>query len=287
MKFQKNISLAKLTSFKIGGPAKYFCVAKNKKDLIGAVKWAKQKKIPFFILGGGSNVLGLDKGFNGLIIKIHNSKFIIHNSEIYAEAGVKLEDLVKLSERESLAGLEWAAGIPGTIGGAVCGNAQAFRTKMSDIVESIEVFNTKTLKIKTLLKKECDFSEKNSIFKKNKNLIILSTNLKLKKGDKKEIEKKIKENLDYRKKNHPWQFPSAGSVFLNKPGLLPSAALIEKAGLKGAKLKGAMVSKKHAGFIINTGNATAQDVLDLIKLIKQKVKQKFGIELQEEIQIIK
>ncbi len=287
MKFQENVLLSNHTTFKIGGPAKYFCVARNKKDLIKAVKKAKELKMPFFILGKGSNVLALDKGFNGIVIKIHNSKLIIHNSGIYVEAGVKLEDLVKLSIKKSLTGLEWAVGIPGTVGGAVYGNAQAFGTKMSDIIKSVEIFDAKTLKIKTLTKKKCDFSEKHTVFKKNKDLIILSSVIKLKNGKKKEIQKRIKKHLDYRKKNHPWKFPSAGSVFVNKTGGPSSAHLIEKCGLKGTKVGGAKVSEKHAGFIVNTGEAKARDVLKLIKIIKQKVKSKFRIDLEEEIQIIK
>jgi len=308
MRFQKNVLLSKHTTFKIGGPAKYFCIAGNKEDLIKAIKKVKELKVPFFILGKGSNVLALDKGFNGIVIKIHNSKLIIHNSGIYVEAGVKLEDLVKLSIKKSLTGLEWVVGIPGTVGGAVYGNAQAFNIKMSDIIKSVEIFDAKTLKIKTLTKKECDFSEKHTVFKKNKNLIILSAVIKLKNGKKKEIQKRIKEHLNYRKKNHPWKFPSTGSIFVNqesrirnhellkefpelrkfnKEGIIPSSYLIEKCGLKGIKAGGAKVSEKHAGFIVNTGEAKARDVLKLIKIIKQKVKSKFRIDLEEEIQIIK
>ncbi len=287
MDIRENISLAKHTTFKIGGPAKYFCIARNKEDLIKAVKKAKELKMPFFILGGGSNILALDKGYNGIVIKVQNSKLKTQNSNIYVEAGVKLEDVVKLTARKSLSGLEWAAGIPGTVGGAVYGNAQAFDVKMSDIIKSVEIFDTKTLKIKNLLKKQCQFLAKKSIFKKNKNLIILSVVLKTKKGDKEKIKKEIKKHLDYRKKNHPWRFPSAGSVFVNKTGTAPSARLIEKCGLKGTKIGGAKVSEKHAGFIVNTGKAKAEDVLKLIKIIKQKVKRKFGVVLEEEIQIIK
>jgi len=272
MVIKENISLAKYTSFKIGGPARYFCIAKNKEDLIEAIKWAKQKKVPFFVFGGGSNVLALDEGFNGLVIKFETSK---------------LEDLVKSSAKKSLTGLEWAAGIPGTVGGAVYGNAQAFDIKISDIIKSVEVLNVKTLKIKKLLKKQCQFSAKKSVFKKNKNLIILSVLLKLKKGNKKKIQKEIKEHLNLRKQKHPLNFSSAGSVFVNKTGTAPSSHLIEKAGLKGIRVGGAKVSEKHTGFIINTGNAKSEDVLGLIKIIKQKIKSKFGITLKEEIQIIK
>lgn len=307
VKFQNNISLSKHTTFKIGGPARYFCIAKNKEDLIKAVKKAKELNLPFFILGGGSNVLALDEGFNGLVIKIKNCKLKIspyggssegrQNSEIYAEAGTKLENLIKFSAKNSLTGLEWVAGIPGTIGGAVYGNAQAFDIKMFDIVKSVEVLNVKTLnhirdkslngvKIENLSKKQCQFSAKKSIFKKNKNLIILSVVLNLKQGDKENIQKEIKKHLNIRKQRHPLNFPSAGSIFVNKTGGLASSYLIEKAGLKGIKKGGAKVSEKHAGFIVNTGKAKAKDVLDLIKIIKQKVKSKFGIILKEEIQII-
>lgn len=286
MDIKENISLAKHTTFKIGGPARYFCIAKKKKNLIDAIKWAEQKKVSFFVLGGGSNVLVLDKGFNGLIIKIENCKLKIENCNLFADAGTKLENLIRLSVRASLAGLEWAAGIPGTVGGAVYGNAQAFDIKMSDIIKSVEVLNVKTLKIKNLSKKQCQFSAKNSTFKKNKNLIILSAVLSLKQGNKKKIQKEIKNYLSIRKQRHLLNFPSAGSVFVNKTGGLSSSYLIEKAGLKGIKKGGAKVSEKHAGFIINTGEAKAKDVLDLIKIIKQKVKSKFGITLKEEIQII-
>ena len=306
-KVKENIFLAKHTTFKIGGRACYFFKAKNKEDLIKAVRIAKEFKMPFFILGEGSNVLFSDKGFKGLIIKTLNSKFQILDSKIYAEAGVELDKLVKLSLKESFTGLEWAVGIPGTMGGAIYGNAQAFNNKMSDMVEKVEVLDIKGLKIKNLSKKQCRFSQKNSVFKTNKNLIIISEILKLKKGKKKEIKEKIKKYLNYRKRNHPLNFPSAGSVFinkeikiksskllkkfpelkeLNKKGIIPSAYLIEKCGLKGKKIGKAQISDKHANFIVNLGGAKAKDVLKLMKLAKQKVKKNFKISLKEEIQII-
>jgi len=287
MKFAENISLAKYTTFKIGGPAKHFYIAKNKKDLIEAINKAKESKLSIFILGGGSNTLALGKGYDGLVVKIHNSQFTIHNSEIRVDAGVDLSELVKIVSKKSLAGLEWAAGIPGTVGGAVYGNAQAFDSKMSDIIKNVEVLNLKNLSVKTLNRKQCSFSAKKSIFKQNKNLVILSVILKLKKGDRGKIEEEAKEHIKLRKEKHPLQYSSAGSIFVNRVGKPSSSYLIEKAGLKGTKVGGAEVSSKHAGFIINTGHAKAKDVLDLIKIIKQKVKDKFAVDLQEEIQIIK
>lgn len=297
VQFQENVSLANYTSFKIGGPAKYLFIAESKEELIKAIKKAKELRLPFFILGGGNNVLALDKGYDGLIIKIHNSQAtlrgvrfafsIIRNSEIYAEAGVSLFKLVGLATESSLAGLSWAAGIPGTVGGAVYGNAQAFKTRMSDIIKEVEVLNSKTLEVETLKGDQCSFSEKNSIFKQDKDLIILSVVLKLNKGDKKKIQKEIKEHLEFRKKNQPLEFPSAGSVFINEDGRASSSKLIDQAGLKGLRIGDAQVSEKHAGFIINLGKAKSEDVLGLIKVIQQKVKEKFNIDLKPEIQIIK
>lgn len=285
--FKKNVPLANHTTFKIGGPAKYFFEAGTKEEIIEAVKFAKENNLPFFILGGGSNVLALDEGYNGLIIKIKNAKLKIENSSIIADAGIMLCSLVKASLDASLSGLEWAVGIPGTFGGAVRGNAQAFGENIAGNLEEVEALDTNSLKIKTFNKEDCSYSEKNSIFKEKSSLIILSAKLKLKKGKKKEIDKKIKENLFYRKESQPFGFPSAGSVFVNEEGRDPSSVLIEKAGLKGKKAGRAMVSKKHAGFIVNLGGATAKDVLELIKIVKKEVKNKFAVNLKEEIQIIK
>ncbi len=304
---QENIPLAKHTTFKIGGPAKYFYIAKKQKDLVRVIKTAKELKLPFLILGGGSNVLFSDKGYNGLVIKIQTSKIVISNSEIFAEAGALLDKIVRLSLEKSLTGLEWAAGVPGTIGGAVYGNAGAFGSVIGDMVKTVKVLDINNLKIKKFSFKDCRFSSKNSIFKKKKNLIILSVILGLKRGDKKEIQKKIKERLNYRKKNHPLNFPSAGCAFknqkskiknqkllkifpqikeFNKRGMIPASYLIDKCGLKGKKLGKAKISEKHANFIINLGGAKTKDVLKLIKLAKQKVKNKFGVRLEEEIIVI-
>ena len=286
--FQENISLAGEINFKLGGKARYFFSAKSKSEIIEAVKLAKKENLKFYILGGGSNILAADEGYNGLVLKIHNSKFIIHNSKIMAESGTLLNDIVEGAAQNSLSGLEWAAGIPGEIGGAIYGNAQAFGENMAGLIEEVESFDASDLKIKKLKKGECDYSEKTSIFKKNKNLIILSAVLNLKKGDKKEIIKKMKEHWDLRREKHPLNYPSAGSMFVNcPPPAPPSSYLIEKAGLKGLRVGDAMVSEKHAGFVINLGKATCKDVLELVNKIKKEVKEKSGFELEQEVQIIK
>ncbi len=259
---RKDILLKNYTTFKIGGPARYFFIAKNKEDIIKAVKTAKEFKLPFFILGGGSNILVSDKGFNGLVIKFGQPL------SLYVSKG-----------------LEWAAGIPGTVQGAVCGNAGAFGKSMKNVVESVEVFDTETEKVKIFKNKNCRFSYRNSIFREKKNLIILSATLQLKKEDKKVIENKIKKNLEQKKRTQPLDFPSAGSIFKNPQGF-SAGELIEKSGLKGKKIGDAEISKNHANFIVNLGKAKAKDVLSLMKLAKQKVKNKFGIVLEEEIELL-
>ncbi len=192
-KVERNVSLAEYNTFKIGGKAQYFFIARNKNNLIKAIKTAKKLKLPFFILGAGSNILFSDKGFKGLVVHFKFSKCEFKNSKVYAGAGVMLNKLVKLAKKESLAGIEWAIGIPGTLGGAIYGNAQSFFVRMSDIIESVEALDKKTLEIKIFLNEDCSFSLKNSIFKKNKDLMIISAVLKLKKEGKKGIEKRIKE----------------------------------------------------------------------------------------------
>lgn len=304
---RENIALSGYTTFKIGGPARYFFSAKTEQDLIRALKAAKDSKLSFFILGGGSNILVSDRGYKGLVVHNLSSGLKISNSKVVAEAGAKLSEAVKAAAKNGLTGLEWAAGIPGTIGGAIYGNAGAFWLSMRDIIKSVKALDLKTLKTKSFSQKDCLFSSKDSIFKHNKDLIILSAVFKLGKGGKRQTQEKIREYINYRKENHPLDFPSAGCIFKNytpeiknqklfkkfpglidfsKKGRVPSAYLIEMCGLKGKKIGRAQVSKKHANFVVNLGGAKASDVKKLVKLARQKVKNKFGIILEEEIQYL-
>lgn len=305
---EKNILLKDYTTFKIGGPAKYFLIAKTKEDLIKAIKFAKENKIKIFVLGGGSNILFSDKGFDGLVLKLNFKEIKFLENKVSVDAGVQLSKIANEISKNGFSGFEWATGIPGaTVGGSVFGNAQAFGQRISDMIEKVEVLDIKTLKIKNLNKEQCRFSLKNSIFKKNKNLIILSVVFDLQKGDEGEIKEKINKFLKHRKDCHPLKSPSAGSVFVNpeikiknkkllekypelvgcnERGVIPSGYLIEKVGLKGKKIGGAQISEKHANFIINLGNAKAKDVEALIKLAQKKVKEKFKINLKTEVQII-
>lgn len=302
-----DVLLKKYTTFEIGGRAKYFYKANSRKDLIKAILVAKKYNLPFFVLGGGSNILISDKGYRGLVIKCQISNIKCQNSKIKTESGTLLSLAVNIAEKRGLTGFEWAIGIPGTVGGAIFGNSGAFGKSIAEIVEEVKVFDVKNKKIKTLKKKECQFGYRESVFKKNKNLIILAATFGLKKGDSLKIKQKMKEYLNHRKRTQPLDFPSAGSVFKNikyqvlkakilkgslefekfkKIKVIPAGWLIEKCGLKGKKIGRAQVSKKHANFIVNLGNASAKDVKKLIRLIKKKVKEIFKIQLEEEIQYL-
>lgn len=291
---KKNISLSKFASFKIGGPAKYFFIVKTKEDLIRAIKAAKKLKTPFFVLGGGNNLLISDKGYKGLVIKMKNEKLKIKNKnkkskiiKVEAEAGLPLGRLVNLAFRNKLSGLEWATGIPGTVGGAVCGNAGAFGKSMEDTVKTVAVldFKNKNEKVEIFKNRQCKFNNRDSVFKNKKNLIIVSVEMQLKKGKKKAIENKMKECLEYKKKTQPLDYSSAGSIFKNPPGYF-AGELIEKCGLKGKKIGEAKISEKHANFIVNLRKAKAKDVRKLMELAEKKVKNKFKVVLKEEIEII-
>lgn len=310
LEIQKNIILALHTTFRIGGPAKYFYIAKTKEDIIEAIKTAKENGLPYFILGGGSNLLVSDKGYDGLVIKIQNTKHRIQNTKIITDAGVPLARLVAESVGAGLTGLEWAIGIPGTIGGAVYGNSGAFGHSVSENVAEITTLapdNFSPFGRKKYNNEQCGFEYRGSIFKKNKE-IILEVVLNFQKGDSEKSQEILKENLNSRKKMPV--YPSAGSVFKNqevqnlneevlkiisacggqaanwKGGKIPTGYLIEQCGLKGKEINGAKISEEHANFIVNFNNAKAEDVIALIDLCKNEVKNKFGIILEEEIQYV-
>ncbi|OQX00849.1 UDP-N-acetylenolpyruvoylglucosamine reductase [Candidatus Parcubacteria bacterium A4] len=308
---KKNVLLREYTTFRIGGLAKYFFVAKTKEELIEAIGWARENNIPFFILGGGSNVLVLDEEYNGLIIKITNSKLQISNKskiqkkakskdfakfKIIVGAGMPLAKLVSETAKNGLTGMEWAAGVPGTVGGAIRGNAGAFGGCMAEAIKMVTVLEIPKFlpaggfpngdKIKKYKKKDCRFKYRDSIFKHDENLIILSVEIELEKGDPEEINRKMKEHLDYRRNSHPLSFPSAGSIFKNPNKSFSAGDLIERCGLKGKTIGGAQISEKHANFIVNLGGAKAKDVLALVDLAKKEVKGKFDIALEEEIIIL-
>ncbi len=307
LNIQKNIPLAPLTTFKIGGPAKFFVEVSSEEELIEALQYARNNNLQFFVLGGGSNILVSDEGFDGLVIKIKFIEFNvdIEKNKITAGAGVPLSKVVRDSIANNLTGMEWAAGIPGTIGGAIRGNARAFGKNTGMTIESVSVLDINEMKEYVCAKEGCQFEYFGSIFKLKPNLIILSTIIKLEKGNK---DKSWSEAMNIVKKRnvmHP-QESSPGSFFLNPvvadeklrikfekdtgkvlgDEKIPAGWLIEEAGLKGKRMGGVMVSEKHANFVVNLGEGKAQEVVMLASLIKMKVRDEFGVQLKEEIQYV-
>lgn len=284
-KSEKDISLSTLTTYKTGGIAKLVVYPNNINNLKQLLKLIHKHNIKYFILGKGSNTLFSDKEFNGVIIKLDKlNNFKIKETEIYVESGMILSKLVQASVKNELTGLEFAIGIPGTIGGAIYMNAGAYGSKMSNIVKSVIVLNEK-LQIVEIPLEKLKFDYRYSIFQANKNLICVAANIKLEHGNHDEIVSKIKENLLKRKNSQPLEYPSAGSVFRNPEGNY-AGKIIEELGLKGKNIGGAEISTKHANFIINKNNASSSDILNLIKLVQKEAKDKYKIDLKLEQQLV-
>ena len=275
------------TSFKIGGNADLFVIVKTIEELKQALFYAKQKQIPITIIGNGTNILVSDSGIRGIVIKIDIQKFDLKEEnehlEITVGSGNKMMALATQLKNQEISGFEQLSGIPGTIGGAIYMNAGAYGKEMKDIVISTKCMNTEG-EIIELSNKEQKFEYRSSIFN-NKDYIILEAKLKLQKGKREDIEKQMKEYLNQRKEKQPLEYPSAGSTFKRQEGII-TAKLIDECGLKGYKIGGAMISEKHAGFIVNTGDATAKDVLELIKYVKDKVYKETKIRIEEEIKVV-
>lgn len=305
---QKDVLLAGHTTFNIGGPATYFLEANNKEDLIKALQLCKKLSLPFFVLGGGSNVLISDEGFMGLTVKIGSfggNVALQRENLVEAPAGIEAKDLVYFCVENGLAGLEWAGGLPGTFGGAIRGNAGAFGGEMKDSIFSVEALDT-DFNLTTFSNQDCQFSYRNSIFKQ-KGLTIISATLQLKTGDTSNLRAVADSHIAYRNEKHPLEYPSAGSVFKNVDvkkippqfqaeftskikqdpfPIVPAAWFIIGAGLIGKQVGQAQISKKHSNYIINLGGAKAKDVLELINQTKIAVKKKYGIELEVEVQYL-
>ena len=282
-----NEPMKKHTSFKIGGNADFFVSVKTIEELKQALFYAKQKQIPSTIIGNGTNILVSDSGIRGIVIKIDIQKFDLKEENAYIEisvgSGNKMMALATQLKNQEISGFEQLSGIPGTIGGAIYMNAGAYGKEMKDIVISTRCMNMKG-EIFELSNKEQKFKYRSSVFN-NKEYIILEAKLKLKKGKKEDIELQMNEYLNQRKEKQPLEYPSAGSTFKRQEGII-TAKLIDECGLKGYKIGGAMVSEKHAGFIVNTGDATAKDVLELIKYVKDEVYKKYGVKIEEEVKIV-
>ena len=280
VKVQTDIPLKRYTSFQVGGPAELLVVPENIKTLKKIITTLKNTKLPLLILGKGTNIIVSDKGFRGIVIYTGKlNKVKVKNNMIKAQAGTTLSRAAKTALNNNLTGMEFAAGIPGSLGGALYMNAGAYGSEIKDIITKAVLYNYAGKKI-TLSKEELNLSYRHSILKE-KSLIAAVIYLKLKTGSKTKIKKTMKELHQKRKAKQPLSRPSAGSIFKRPPDNY-AGALIEKAGLKGTQIGGAAVSTKHAGFIINKGSASAADIKNLITYIQGQVQQKFGVKLEPE-----
>ncbi len=303
---QKDVLLSNHTTYRIGGAAKYFLAVENKEELIEAVTWAKDNSVFFFILGGGSNILFADQGYDGLIIKMENETIVFGSDEdltVNCGAGASLAEVLFEATSRGWGGLEWALGIPGTLGGAVCGNAGRLGQDLAQAVVSVRILDA-NLAEKEILASDCQFSYRDSRFKHNQE-IILGATLKFIKQDKNKVEELLREAQKVIDKMP--NFPSAGSVFKNylvtendeliknhpevqekiRGGKLATGFLIQQCGLTGRRIGGAQIWSSHGNFILNVDKAKASDVLQLIELCKKSVMEKFSVKLEEEIRCLK
>ncbi len=287
-KIKQNEPMKEHTSLKIGGPADFFVTVNSVEELKKILQFSKLNKIPLTVVGNGSNLLVLDKGIKGIVVKTELKQIQIKNIdenkvEVIADDGVKLGFLAQKLLKEEITGFEELSGIPGTVGGAVVMNAGAHGKEMKDIITEVIAIDFDG-NIHIFSKEQSEFEYRHSKFSDNE-YIILQVKLLLEKGKKENIKSKMDEYAKYRKEKQPIEYPSAGSTFKRGTDFV-TAKLIDDAGLKGYSIGGAKISEKHAGFVINTGNATAQDVLDLVELVKKKVYEKYDKKIDLEVKIL-
>lgn len=278
--------MRKHTNFKIGGNADVFVIAKNIEEIKCVIKFSKENNILLTILGNGSNVLVSDKGIRGIVLQVGTKEIKIEkqkNALVEVEAGVMLGALAQVLLKQSISGFEFAAGIPGSIGGAIRMNAGAYGGEMKDIVKDVTVLNEKG-EISVLTNEECEFSYRHSRFTDSKEIVIKVT-LKLPLGNEAEIKAKMDEYDQSRREKQPLNLPSAGSTFKRGSDFI-TAKLIDECGLKGYTSGDAQVSTLHAGFVVNLGNATAQDVLNVVSHVKQVVLEKTGKQIELEVELL-
>ena len=280
-----NEEMSRHTSFKIGGQAEYYIKIKKIEELQELLEISKKHKIPLTVIGNGTNILVKDYGIKGIVAKINikNIEISEENAIVTVGAGNTLAEIAQVLKNSDMSGFEELSGIPGTIGGAIRMNAGAHGKEIKDVIISATAIDYNG-NIREFTKEEMQLEYRNSIFSKEK-YIILSAKLQLEQGNKEEISTKMQEYANWRKEKQPLEYPNAGSTFKRGDGFI-TAALIDQCGLKGYTVGGAQISTKHAGFIINTGNAKAKDVLELVEITKKQVLQKFGKEIQLEIEVL-
>jgi len=278
-------SMSKHTSFKVGGPADFFITIRKAEDLPFVISKVKEYKLRYYVIGNGTNLLVRDNGFRGVIIKIaiEGISFDEENNIVTVGAGESLSHVAREMGIKGKKGFEYISGIPGTIGGAVRMNAGAYGTEIKDIIVSTKYMDENN-EIHVMSKEEHKFDYRSSIFEEE-NWVILESSFKVENGEREEIENVMKELREKRFSSQPLDKPNAGSTFKRGDGFI-TAKLIDEAGLKGKKIGGAEISNKHAGFIVNSDNATADDIIKLIKYTKDMIKKKYGKDIFEEVIII-
>lgn len=284
MKYEENVDLKKLNTYRIGGIAKYLIKPSDMEELKNTIKELNEKNMKYYVLGGGTNVILPDKDFDGAIIKLDKlNAFLIKDSCVYAGSGLSLNEFIKKCLDEGYTNFSNLYGIPGSLGGAIIGNAGANGSEMFDDLCAVLVYNEGLIKL--INKENINYEYRNTEFK-NSNVIIIGAIFKLIPGNVDESWQMIKENLEKRKNTQPLEYPSAGSVFKNPKGS-SAGKLIDECNLKEKTIGGAKVSKKHANFIINENNATSYDIITLINEIKEEVKKQKNVDLELEQVIVK
>lgn len=282
---EENASMARYTTFRIGGAAEVLCEPESRGEVCGLVSLLKDKNEPYTIIGNGSNLLVSDAGIDGVVIRIARrmNKAEVLGEKISAESGILLSELSSVAAKAGLTGLEFASGIPGTLGGAIYMNAGAYGGEIGALIETV-TYISEDGAIKTSGREELSFGYRKSSFSENGG-ILLGCTLALSEGNEKEIRKKMQELAKKRAEKQPLSYPSAGSAFKRPEGYF-AGALIEEAGLKGFRIGGAGISEKHAGFLVNYGGATAKDVRAVIRYVQETVQKKSGVFLEPEIRMI-
>lgn len=277
--------MSKHTTFRVGGAADIYLRPGSIAETVSLIGILKRMAVPYLIIGNGSNLLVSDKGIRGAVVEIGAGMegYRVDDNILYAEAGIKLSKLANIALGNSLSGLEFASGIPGTLGGAVCMNAGAYDGEMRDVIREVTYYDDKG-NINTISNERCEFDYRRSFFS-GKSHVVLGCSLKLTKEDPEKIKSKMEDYNKRRKEKQPLEKPSAGSTFKRPAGYF-AGKLIQDAGLRGYSIGGAAVSEKHSGFVINDGDATAKDIYELILYIKRTVKSKFDVELEPEVKLI-
>ena len=302
--------LAPLTTFRIGGAAKFFIEVSTQEDMVEAIEWARREKESIYYIGGGSNLLIADEGLPGLVIKFANREAVNLSPRFNCGAGASLAYVISLARSAGLSGLEWGFGIPqATIGGCIRGNAGGFGMTTGDIIETVEVYDLHKNRWETLSHKDCRFGYRDSVFKNDNDLIIWSATLRMKPAPAEQINAMVENNMKKRDAGQP-RLPNAGCAFKNlfledirrvnpqlaefiiengaaKGEKVGAGYLIDLHGLKGKAIGGAKISLEHANFIVNTGHATAKDVVELMDFVKREIQTRFKVDLEEEIVFLK